>query len=125
MKRRTLVCCATLGALVLSGLVLLLSVKGDAVNRRNYERIKIGITKAEVIEILGREADYGPGEAESFSLGSTVLTHMMDTQAHVWESPEFRIYVLFDEHWTVTGTGWSELTRETLFSKVRRWLRLG
>jgi hypothetical protein len=68
MRRRTLlVALAGLAVVVAAGAVALWS-RADRVTRANYERIQIGMTRADVEAILGPPGDYrsGPGELALF-----------------------------------------------------------
>ena len=96
------------------------------INQQSYEKIGSGMTRAEVIEILGSRPHYAPGELKRVRIVGTLLSMQLESEGEVWESEEYRIYVLFSADGKATGWRGSTYTRpeETWYQRLRRWMRL-
>ena len=81
MRRRTLpVVLAGLAVMVAAGAVVLWPRK-DRITQENYDGIRMGMSRAEVEEILGLPGDYrtGPGAT---NLGRDVIAWVIDPDVH-------------------------------------------
>jgi hypothetical protein len=90
-----------LGVLVCVLLSVYLSFSDKGVNRANFQRIEIGMTKDEVSQVFGRPADWRlDTKGYVFSplvFGSKTGRKERDYQLYRWESPNLLIDVIFDQ----------------------------
>jgi hypothetical protein len=109
MKRRLVWLTLAMFLVVMAGLVVFLAVTRDPINETNFNKIQVGMTKKEVVAILGREA-----EPE------------LIWRAHVWYGNKHTILVRIDEQDLVASKDIRERggADESLIDKFRRWLRL-
>jgi hypothetical protein len=95
------------------------------ISKDSYDKIETGMTKPQVIAILGCDPHYPPGQLKEFSLGGTVSSMILEREAYIWVCSNRRIYVRFNSEEIVCGKMWREQRPESFFEKMRRWLRIG
>ena len=110
MKRKLVWVCLLVSPLVIGGTVLFLLPR-DPITQANCDRIKQGISEAEVVAILGREKDEEWGWV----------------QLHHWIGPSGIIMVDFVGANTpsdlIVQRAWFTPSRpETMLEKIRNWL---
>jgi hypothetical protein len=103
-RRKLLVVLAALAALVAAGMVVLWPL-GDRISLANYERIREGMTLAEVEAILGQPGDYTTGPADGLGVylcgGSEPVVRLnADRVLYFWVGDTAMIYIVID-----AGTG--------------------
>src|SRR5262245_47160952 len=122
MKKRLLLRLALLAAVGFAGLWLVLWWTAPTISRENYARIEEGMTKTEVVALLGCRPHFAPWEFDGIG---PFLSWRLDETGHVWETPEFRIHVFFDGYDRVVNKAIVEqASKRTFLQKVRRWLRV-
>src|SRR5437870_1363265 len=75
----------------------------DGVTPRNYARIELGMTKQEVVTILGRPPVEKVTQADRFSWWFTSASHEIRQNGELWRSGTLRIWLRFDNQRRVTG----------------------
>jgi hypothetical protein len=81
-----------------------------------FKRIKEGMTREEVLKVIGRRADTTRPVWTNGERGSEVL--------HIWRVGESTIYVTFDEQEMVEDTHFVVDDPLPLIDRLRRWLGL-
>lgn len=74
----------------------------DGVNEDGYYKIQLGMSRPEVIMILGRPS-LGVLGLEDFPRGGTKASMAIESGGEVWKSATATIWVLFDENGRVQG----------------------
>jgi hypothetical protein len=122
MKKRLWLGCVGAGSVTALALIVALWPSGAGINHWTYQRIRSGMSKDEVVELLGAEPTYGPGELKDSSPVFTIKGWQLQTKAHIWESGERRIYVIFDEEGKACLTGHRNLGEEPFVWRASEWL---
>jgi hypothetical protein len=125
MNRRLLLL-GLAAVLVLLGVgVLALWPRRPAITRANAEKIQMGMTLAEVEELLG-----GPARNES-NMPDNFINDAFEFhdcarpfEDKRWASPAYVVIVEFDDSGRVTGHFIFDFHGESLLDRLRRWLRL-
>jgi hypothetical protein len=80
-RRKLLVALAGLAVVVAAGAVVLWQRQSSRITQENFDRIRDGMSRAEVEEILGSPGDYrtGPGAT---NLGRDVIMWVIDPDVH-------------------------------------------
>src|SRR5262245_57459436 len=102
MRRRTLlVVLAGLAVVVAIGVVVLWArAAPERITRENYERIRVGMSRAEVYAVLGPPGDYSTGDEKLSDLPLPPCQPQLQALSlEEWTSDRVRIGVYFD------GTG--------------------
>jgi hypothetical protein len=96
-----------------------------AINGENYDRVEIGMTLAEVEEILGGPARFEPSDAVyQMVRQETKGDYSLSKPSRLWISDWTGIEVCFDEHSAVIGTARHEVRRVTFLRRVQEVLGL-
>ena len=118
MRKRLLLAAGTMTGLVGVGLLVVAMLPPDnrpGVTKANFDRIQEGMTRSEVRAIFGEP---GTGSSDAFT-DIEVWIATDGSEARVW----FTGIVGHEEDERVSIMAWLE-SSETLFQKIRRWLRL-
>jgi hypothetical protein len=112
MRRRKQLTAAGLAVLVAVA-AFVLWPRPDRVTRENFDRVKGGMTRAEVKAILGPPGDYatGPTIENPFGPGehSGDLTLPSDL---MWKTDSMIVRLCFDDAGQVAGLAWNTLHRD-------------
>jgi hypothetical protein len=107
MRRRTLLAAlAGLAVLVAAGVVVLWPRSSSRITRENFDRIKVGMSLAEVETILGAPGDYTTGPYDEFSpdlYSGGDLDWARATKVDWW-SDTSGVTVVFDVSGSVQGS---------------------
>ncbi|MCI0742907.1 MAG: outer membrane protein assembly factor BamE [Gemmataceae bacterium] len=93
------------------------------INKESFERIQEGMTEEEVESIIGVPAgDYTTGPV----VVRLMLISFMSPQCKSWKSNVGQIVVDFDSRGLITWKRYMDVTpvEESLWDKLRRWLRI-
>ena len=121
MTRRRILCGLLLGSVVLAlGVGVLWIVDARRVTRARFEKVKKGMSREEVIRIVGGPpADYSSGRA---------LDYRYDWKRQNWLCEEGLLLVAFDDAETATEVRGLDVVKSgpppTLTQRMRRWLGL-
>lgn len=113
-----------LGLGLLSFLLWLLTYPEDRITNANYEQITIGMTEAEVCEILGGPEGYYT--KRKVVTGPFIASGNQKFWKH-WIGDERIIRICFDKDGIVISKNTDKVLvvfEETFFDRVRRWLGL-
>jgi hypothetical protein len=133
MKRRRFLFVALLIVMVVLSLGVCLLPPRTAITRDNAERIRLGMTLADVEEILGgpeRDETTGPTERDPNFDGpefnQEYLAGKPDPSMYAWQADRVAILVLIgpDNRVVDFAIRLSRRTQETMLDMLRRWLRL-
>jgi hypothetical protein len=111
MKRKLAWVCLLVSPLVIGGTVLFLLPR-DPITRANCDRIKQGMSVAEVVAILGREKDeaWGYGQMHFWWKGARG-TIQVDVALNIPEAP-----------YVVQSASFTPSPPQTMLEKIRDWL---
>jgi hypothetical protein len=123
MKKRLLLKLGLVALLGVGLFVAFLWATSHRITKEGYEQLRSGMSFQEVVERLGRQPRYKPGELQDMSLVGSVASWMLENKSHVWESDEVRIYVMFDQDGKATGRGIRYLEPSWL-DRVRGWFHI-
>jgi hypothetical protein len=103
MRRRTLLVALAGLAVVVAAGVVVLRPRQDRVTRANYDRIQIGMSRADVETILGPPGDYRSG-AVKWKASSIEVVFQIDSPAHDrWMGDHGSIDIWFPEYEGYSG----------------------
>jgi hypothetical protein len=109
--------------LIVMGFILLWGIVSKGrINNESYEKIKFGMTRLEVEQILG-----GPPEKikpNLIGLGGTLGSTDIMENGEVWTGNKFKLFVRFDKNGEVSGLLREFTLQESLLDKFVRWLHL-
>src|SRR5262249_45690576 len=108
-------------------LVVWLTTPEDRVNKANFAKIRQGMSRDTVREILGPEGDYTGGRAfVVLREGSVFELAKYPGWPDIWLGREMEIQVWFDADGTVAQADCSDVfyLDETFIERLRRWLGL-
>lgn len=125
-RKRICIVAAGLTLLIFGGLYLAFTIleQRDRVKSENMERIKWGMSKSEVVGLLG-PADHAPGTLPMTPFGS-LHSWIMEQEGWVWDSADGkRLWVTFDRESNANGMSiGSGHQRNRLIDRIQRRLHL-
>jgi hypothetical protein len=114
-----------IAAYMVVAVVVLPTMSG--VTKANFDRIKVGMTHAEVVEILGEEpVSAGPMAALDFGRTGTGpgITHTSSKDVYeVWQAADGSIAWVSFRYDCVRSSLWLD-SNESFWDKLRRWVGL-
>ena len=75
----------------------------QAATRDNYSKIETGMSRVDVIKLLGKPPEAAVSDDESWSSAFTVLSYKLRHEGQLWKTGPFRIWVQFDAKGLVQG----------------------
>jgi hypothetical protein len=131
-RRKLLVVLAGLAAMVAAGVVVLWPPQ-NRITQENFDRVREGMSRAEVEAILGPPGDYSTGPTNSFHPVSVISNDLRRVEigpyAFDWRSDDLSVHVLFiDSRVVVADAYTNKLVAQSpldnlLWRAKRQWHR--
>lgn len=126
LRERPVLALGLLAALLFlagAGALLWLNTPRHRISRESFEKIQVGMTRAEVEEILGvPPGDYGPGNTYALLNQSRGATFPTGWSTVAWKAGDMSVLVAYDLEGRVAWKKLGRALRRNFLSRLRRWL---
>lgn len=95
------------------------------ISQEDWQKVELGMSRKQVMEILGAPGDYGLGEGQVGLLGGPMV-NTKNLGEHAWAVDEYVFFVSFDDAGRVVSkmTEGGVVRNPTVFDRILRWLHL-